>query len=356
MSAEAGLEEIAVTGFRARRPDTTTTIELAPWNIERPYLKALEAAGKTRLDSVLAAEEKVHGELPAFYLDVAEWFHRRGDSGRATEMLLSALELPATNAETVSIVADRLLRYGQCDRAIWLYEQLIKLAPDRPQPVRSLALALTERAKRTPATATRDLQRAVTLLNRVVVTPWDEAYEGIDLIALMEANALIPRLKQLGVTKTILDERLVAPLDVDLRVTIEWNTPATDVDLWVTEPSGERSMYSNPNTVIGGHLSNDMTAGFGPEEYLLRRAPDGRFAVEADVYAADALDPNGATTLTARLTHNFGRPNEHTEVLDIELHPESEGAVPLGTFVLTNHGAGFDAKAAPPDTTAEGSD
>lgn len=347
LPGEAGLEEVAVTGMRVSRPNATTTIELAPWNIDRPYLKALEAAENAQLDSVLAAEEKVHGELPVFYLDVAEWFHRRGESERATELLLSALELPATNDETLSIVAARLARYGQFDRAIWLNEQLIELAPDRPQPVRSLALALTERAKQVPARARNDLQRAVSLLNHVVTTPWDEAYDGIELIALMEANALIPRLKKLGIRKTMLDQRLIALLDVDLRVTIEWNTPATDLDLWVTEPNGERSMYSNPNTAIGGHLSNDMTAGFGPEEYLLRRAPDGRFEVEADVYSADALDPNGVTTLTARLTHNFGRSNEHTEVLDIELHPEVEGAVPLGSFVLTNHGAGFDATAAP---------
>jgi len=342
------LSEIAVTGTRVSRPSDTTTIELAPWNVERPYLKALEAAGSAQFDTVLASEEKAHGELPAFYLDVAEWFHRRGDFGRASEMLLSALELPATNAETMSIVADRLVRYGQLDRAIWLYEQLIKLAPDRPQPIRSLALALSERARRVPSGAALDLPRALTALNQVVVTPWDEAYEGIELIALMEANAIVPRLKALGVSKTVLDERLVAPLDVDLRVTIEWNTPATDVDLWVTEPNGERSMYSNPKTAIGGRLSNDMTAGFGPEEYLLHRAPDGRFSVEADVYSADALDPNGATILTARLTHNFGRPNERTEILDLELHPESEGAVPLGAFVLTNRGAGFTAQAAPP--------
>lgn len=341
------LEDVVVTGSRA--PESSgVTIELAPWNIARPYLKALDAAGDASLDSVLEAEEKTYGELPAFYLDVAEWFHRRGELARAEETLLSALELPSKNTETLSIVADRMARYGQLDRAVWLYEELVKLTPDRPQPLRALALALAERAKRgSVKAAAGDLTRALALLNQVVTTPWDEAYEGIELIALMEANAFIPRLKALGVRQTILDRRLVARLDVDLRVTIEWNTAATDLDLWVTEPSGERAIYSNPLTAMGGRLSNDMTAGFGPEEYLLRRAPDGRFQVAADVFAADPLDPNGPSIVTARLTHNFGRADERTEVMDLELQPDAEGAIPIGTLVLGNQGAGFNANAAP---------
>lgn len=353
--ASIELQEIMVTGVRAPRPGAT--IELAPWSIDRPYLKALDAAEKARLDSVLAAQEKAHGDLPAFYLDVAEWFRRRGDTARALELLLSALDLPAKNDETLLIVADRLVRYGQLDRAIWLYEQLIQLAPDRPQPLRSLALTLAERAKRgKPKSAARDLERAIRLLNQVITTPWDEAYDGIELISLMDANALIPRLKMLGVQKTILDDRLVATLDVALRVVIEWNTPATDVDLWVTEPNGERSMYNNALTAMGGRLSNDMTSGFGPEEYLLRRTPVGRFAMDANVFAVDPLNPNGATNLTARLTHNFGRADERTETMDIELSPDSDEIVPIGTFVLANKGAGFDASAAPPPQSATEND
>jgi hypothetical protein len=352
--ASSMLSEVQVTG--ARR-ESGAAIEVAPWNVDRPYIKALDAASKARLERVLAAQEKAFGELPAFYFDVAEWFHRRGQSARAVEMLLSALELPTSNDETLIVVADRLVRYGQLDRAVWLFERLIELAPDRPQPRRSLALALAERSKRaSPAVAARDLKRAVGLLNEVAVTPWVEAYDGIELVSLMEANALIPRLKKLGVTKTILDPRLVALLDVDLRVVIEWNTAATDMDLWVKEPNGELAMYSNPLTQIGGRLSNDMTFGFGPEEYLLRRAPDGRFSVDVNVFAADRLNPNGATSVTARLIHDFGRPGERTEMLDLELDPDDEGAVPLGAFILANKGAGFTAMSAPKDRTDEDSE
>ena len=61
-------------------------------------------------------------------------------------MLLSALELPTRNNQTLAIVADRLLRYGETDRAIWLLERLLAAEDDRPQPRRTLALALARRA------------------------------------------------------------------------------------------------------------------------------------------------------------------------------------------------------------------
>jgi hypothetical protein len=313
-------------------------IELAPWNVDRPYIKALDAASPAQIDRVLSVQEKAHGSLPAFYFDVAEWLNRKGRRAQAIEMLLSALELPSRNAETLTVVADRMLRYGQVDRAIWLYNQVLDMADDRPQPRRALALALAERAKTaSPAVAKRDLERAVGLLNEVITAPWnweDGAYDGIELIALMEANAMVARLEALGVEKVVLDPRLIKKLDVDLRVVIEWNTAATDMDLWVHEPNGESASYGNPKTLIGGRLSNDMTNGFGPEEYLLRRAPDGRYEIDVNVFATDRINPNGATTVTARLIRDFGRPTEHTELLDLELGPEQHGQVRIGAFVM----------------------
>jgi uncharacterized protein YfaP (DUF2135 family) len=87
-------------------------------------------------------------------------------------------------------------------------------------------------------------------------------------------------------------------------------------------------------TTIGGRLSNDMTDGFGPEEYLLRRAPDGRYQICVQVFATDRINPNGVTTVTARLIRDFGRPTEHTELLDLELGPEQAGEMKLGAFVM----------------------
>jgi tetratricopeptide (TPR) repeat protein len=324
MSADAAAA--GAQSARQRGGGSGARIALPAWSPDRPYLAALNAAAPADLDRVLAEQQARHGALPAFWLDVAEWHFRKGRRAVAVSTLLSALELPTRNSQTLSIVAERLMRYGEIDRAIFLLERLVAAEPDRPQPRRTLALALAKRAETgDPARRRADLGRAIALLTEVVMTPWADAYDGIEMISLMEVNALIPRYRALGGSDVALDRRLIALLDTDLRVVVEWNSEATDIDLWVDEPNGERAIFNNPRTTIGGRLSNDMTAGYGPEEYLLRRAPNGTFTARAHVYAADRINPNGASVLTARLIRDFGRPTQSEEVVDIELLPDSGG-------------------------------
>jgi hypothetical protein len=341
-----GFDEVVVTGARAsmhasmdvlRSASVAAEIEmeLAKWDIERPYLKALDAAAPTDVDRVIAAQEREYGNLPAFYFDVAEWLRRHERASDAEEMLLSALELPVANEETSAMVAERLQRYGSHDRAIWLLQRAADSVDYLPQPKRSLALALARRAAMPRAANARaDIERAVALLDEVIMTPWESDYDGIELVALMEVNALLPKARALGLKKPPLDERLRALLDVDLRVVIEWNTLATDMDLWVDEPNGERAIYSNPRTAIGGRLSNDMTEGLGPEEYLLRRAAKGEYQISVHVYGTDAINPNGTTVVTARLYRDFGRAQQSEQTMEIELKPDDEGEVLVGKFVV----------------------
>ena len=186
-------------------------------------------------------------------------------------------------------------------------------------------MALAKRSEGRPSGQARtDLARAIDLLTQVIMTPWDGDYDGIELIALMEVNRLIPGYRALGGANVPLDPRLIALLDVDVRVVIEWNTEETDLDLWVDEPNGERADYSNDETRIGGRISNDMTDGYGPEEYLLRRAPAGTFTVRANAYSPDEINPNGASRITARLIRDFGHPGEREEMVEIELLPDSD--------------------------------
>jgi hypothetical protein len=338
------LDEVMVTGARgslnaflemrrlASEPKTIE-VELADWRPDRPYISALDAARADQVERIIAAQEREFGASPAFYFDVAEWLRRHGREAGAEEMLLSALELPVANQETSAMVAERLQRYASLDRAVWLLERAADQTDYLPQPRRALALALAARAGRAGhARARADLERAVALLNEVIMNPWEGSYDGIEVVSLMEVNALLPRARAAGVRKLPLDERLRALLDVDLRVVIEWNTGATDMDLWVDEPNGERAIYSNPLTGIGGRLSNDMTEGYGPEEYLLRRAATGEYRISVNVYSADAINPNGTTVVTARLYRDWGRATQKETTMEIELAPDDKGEKFIGTF------------------------
>ncbi|MCM8556282.1 VIT domain-containing protein [Sphingomicrobium sediminis] len=293
----------------ARRPD-------------RDYLDAFDAAPE-EFDRLFAEWEETAGDAPIYYLDTADWLWRNERKEEALRILLSALDLPNADAATMAMVAMRLENWNQLDLAITLRERLAAMITHRPHPDRLLALALARRAKQGGDTARADYERAVSLLGDVALRPLDLRFEGIDVIALREANALIPRLEALGGTHD-LDPRLVRNLDADIRVVIEWTADAVDLDLHVIEPNGEDVHYANDRSAIGGRYTEDMLDGFGPEEYWLRRAPGGRFEIQSNLFASDSIDPNGPSRLRARLIRDFGRGNEAEEVVDI-LMVEDEG-------------------------------
>lgn len=347
-NADMSGENVVVTGVRRSIPNNTASSQIdvksAEWNPDRPYFKALEAVkDRAGFDAAFAAIDAKYGDTPAFYFDVAEWMFRRHIPGAAA-VARNALDVPGADIDTSIILASRLLRYDDGDDAIWLDEHILRLTPEKPQAMRNLALALIDvtdtrlaQGKIKKDAAITAYERALGLLSDVVLTPWHSDYDGIEVIALMEANHLAAKLKAMGDSSDdiadILPARLTALLDVDVRVTLEWNTDHTDMDLWVDEPSGERAIYSNPKTLQGGRLSNDMTQGYGPEEYLLRTAPAGDYKVLANIFAADVLSHNGETSVTVHLYRDWGRPTEKVETFVTALKKgQSEGAVPVGSF------------------------
>jgi len=339
--AERATEKVVVTGSRQPQREFTSSapvtdvspdvsIAVSAWRPQRDYLDAFDADPST-FDRIFPEWDKKAGDVPSFYLDTADWLYRKGRKDLAVETLLSALDLPMANEITLGMVAARLERYGLIDQAILLRERHALLDPDHPQPRRLLALALAKRAERVRAAARDDLKRAMTLLTDIAQNPLDNRWQGIHMISLVEANALLVKLKALGGSFP-LDPRLTKNLDSDVRVVLDWSNDAADIDLWVDEPNGERAIYSNPRTLIGGHLSNDMTRGFGPEEYFLRRAAKGRYTVRAKVFSPDRLDPNGTSRVTAHLFRDWGRPGQRVESIDLDLQRGQKGEVKIGTL------------------------
>lgn len=322
-------------------------ITTAQWNPNRPYL---EGFAQIRDGDTQAFEREFNrvqaenGNTPAFYFDIAEYMFRHGFKTQAAAMARNALELDSANLETKIILGSRLLRYKDFDNAIWLYENILNQNDIKPQSKRNLALAIVEATdfkyqnhQIDKNQAIANYRRALSLLKKIILTPTNNDYDGIETIALMEANHIIAKLHNLGVNEAALqqdlDPKLTALLDVDIRVVLEWNTDHTDMDLWVDEPSGERAIYSNPHTQLGGRLSNDMTQGYGPEEYLLHNAPNGDYKVLSNVYAADRIDPNGPISLTVHLYRDWGRPSEQVETFVIDAKKDqSSNGIEIGHF------------------------
>jgi uncharacterized protein YfaP (DUF2135 family) len=135
-----------------------------------------------------------------------------------------------------------------------------------------------------------------------------------------------------------LDTRLRKLLDLDVRIVMTWDTDQTDMDLWVLEPSGEKCFYSHNLTTIGGTISRDFTGGYGPEEYLVRRAMPGDYKVSANFYGSRSQTLTGPTTVQATVITDFGRAGEKRQALTLRL-TEAKDVVEIGAVRFGNAAA-----------------
>jgi len=155
-------------------------------------------------------------------------------------------------------------------------------------------------------------------------------FHGIEAIAFVELSRLVKiHGKKIKLNKK--QENLLKPLPVDVRVVIDWNHKETDIDLWVIDPSGEKCLYSNSETKIGGRISEDFTDGYGPEEFMLKKAIKGEYKVLVDYYADNIQKISGPTILKVTMFTNYGKVNEVKKTITVRLDKE-EDDMEIGSF------------------------
>ena len=126
-------------------------------------------------------------------------------------------------------------------------------------------------------------------------------------------------------------EDLLQAMPLDLRVVLSWDADNSDMDLWVTDPNGERAYYGNRLTYQGGQMSQDFTGGYGPDQFSLRNAKPGRYKVEANYFGSRQQLVTGATTLMLRLTTHWGTAKQKDQMVTMRLKDRAE-TVLVGEF------------------------
>ncbi len=327
-------------------------IAIKPWDPNTPYLAAMKAVAPEKAYDVYLEQRKANAKSPAFYFDCADYLVKIGQRELGVRVLTDIVELELHDARLLRVAAHRLNQIGQRELAIDLFGKVLKLRPEEPQSYRDLALSLADRgdatmllawaavdsampAQRSVDSALADYVRSLELLNKVVLGNWPR-FPEVELPVLMEANAIAAKAQRLPGVHDFhnpLAARLQKNLDLDVRVVMTWDADQTDIDLWVTEPSGEKCYYGHNRTVIGGLLSHDFTDGYGPEEYCLRKLMPGKYVIQANYYGSRQQELTGPATVQATVITNFGRRNEKRQALTLRLKDVKQ-IVDVGTVTL----------------------
>jgi hypothetical protein len=173
-----------------------------------------------------------------------------GDLAGAREQLLAALDI-AADRRTAFELADVEYRLGLPDAAERF--QAIADAPDVPESVRYPAR-----------------QRLAQMAAR----------------ARIEAEARGDRARVAELDQRIAGLGIHGGIDNDIKVFLSWDTDRTDIDLWVTTPSGETVKFDHRQARSGEALFDDVTTGYGPESFTAHVANPGTYTVSVDYFGA----------------------------------------------------------------------
>ena len=301
----------------------TATIAIAAWDPKTPYLKSIGAAKDAYAEYLVQRE--AHGKAPAFYLDCAGWFFKAKEAKLAIRILSNLSEMRLEDAALWRTMGWRLREAGAYVEAIEVFRHVLEMRGEEPQSRRDLALVLTESGK-----AAKDavaLSEAARLLNAAAFAPAARrsGRRSNDLqtsvIALEELNGLLAWCAASGVKvdAPALDAAFRRDLPLALRITLAWDVDETDVDLHVLEPDGEEAFYGHRRTSSGGFVSEDVTTGYGPEEYLRKNADKGVYKILANYFASHQQSLTGAATVTATVYTGWGTDHEKREIISFRL-------------------------------------
>ncbi|MBS7230286.1 DUF2135 domain-containing protein [Flavobacterium psychroterrae] len=264
-----------------------------------------------------------------YYFDISKLLFKKGDKALSLKVLSTLAELDLENEELYKTIYYLLKQRGNYEKELWITQKILEWRPFDSQSHRDYALALIDNKKPQEA-----LDVYKSMLYQEYTDEISVRDSGIEEILIMEINNILTQNKNVDASK--IDDRLKANLPIDIRVVINWNKDNTDIDLWVTDPLGEDCSYSHKSTEIGGRLSNDFTQGFGPEQFLLKKAIKGKYKIKTNFFGERQNILSGPTTVMAEvyLYYSDGRQERKIAVFQSqkENKRENDSKILIGEF------------------------
>jgi len=313
--------------------DVKPSVTLKPWDPKTPYVDALKAAAKGEAYTTYLKERKTYRDSPAFYLDCAGWFFKAGEANTALRVISNLAEFKLEDAALWRTMGWRLREAGAYDESVKAFRHVLEMRGEEGQSYRDLALVLTERGKRN--CDAKDLEEAMKLLCAAAFQDHGRRATRrsndmqVSVFALEELNGLIAwcaanKAKVGEVKVPEFDAAYRRDLPVKLRIVMSWDADETDIDLHVLEPNGEEAYYSHRRTSEGGFVSEDVTTGYGPEEYLKKDLEAGVYKVLTNYFASHQAMLTGAATVTATVYTDWATEKESMQVLTLRLDKPKE--------------------------------
>ena len=298
----------------------TSKIELNAYNPDTPYLKVMEYTEEAKAVETYYKLKKEYGNTPSFYVDVADYFFKKGNREQAILVVSNLAELGLDDPQLLRMLGYKLSNYNAKKEAVWVFRKVVTLREEEPQSFRDLGLALADDGA---------YNEAVKNLYKVVTSEWSSRFGDVQIVTMNDINSLVARHK--GIDVSYIDKRLLKKEPVDVRVVLSWDTDSCDMDLWVTDPKDEKCYYQNTLTYLGGKISRDVTQGYGPEEFMLKKAEKGKYKVQVDYFGTRSQKQLMPVNLRITFYTHYGTPQQKQQETTVRLSNAKE-VIEVGSF------------------------
>ena len=329
VAADAALEQDVSESKNKAGADKQVSIAIQAYQDNSPAVARVRSADKASAYAVYVQERADNLNNPSFYLAASDALWDKGLSTEAVRVASNLAEMKLENRYVLRLLGQQFVQFKRPELAVDVYRQVLRMAPEEPQSYRDLALA---------EAANGEYQAAAEHLYAIIQKPWDGRFGGIQLIAVDELNQLVAAHKN-HINTAQFDAALLHNRPVDMRVVLTWDSDNSDMDLWVTDPNGEKVYYGHQQSYQGGKISRDFTGGYGPEVFWLKDPKAGEYEIRAHFYGDRQQIVTGPTTAHVRLIRHWGKPNQSEQILRVKMAQEREGqsnqeSVLIGTFTV----------------------
>lgn len=334
-SSVSFIDEVRVAGNslpnslnKDKKGSRTAKVTIRAWESNASYINSLKMVSEDSLyGSYLKLREK-QADNPSFYFDVATYLFQRNKREEGLRVISNLAELELENTELLRTLGRKLSEFKFHKEALSIFKEVLELRSFEPHSYIDLGLTYEELDEH---------QLAIDNLYTVIDKEWDadilSRFSGIELIVLHDINSILNQANG-ELNLDFIEPCLLKNTPVDIRIVLDWDANETDIDLWITDPTMEKCSYSNKRTRIGGIMSNDMIQGYGPEEFRLKHAIEGKYLVEAKFYGSRKQTLLGKVSVQAFVYTNFGKENETKQVLTIQLKPKKKGEYVIGEITF----------------------
>jgi len=262
-----------------------------------------------------------------FYFDMAQDLFESGYRKEALDILYTAADITNGDWQVLKAIGYTLESWKEFDEAISLYNLMLSENEIDLQTCRDLALTCYQKGY---------YQQAVDIFYKGILN--DTPNKELKAMMLQEMNAIIAVHKEkIDISK--INQELIRPLSVDLRITFECNTRNLSNNISIAEPGGNSCSAKKPMTLFGGRLSPKDAGNTGnnvytvsPKEYQIKNAVDGKYKLRINYTGFNGYYYNARIPTMIKMTtfKNFGKPDQSIKVENVIMDYQY-GNVEIGT-------------------------